>query len=273
VNNGDIMTLFSPSSPLALFGCGNMGRAMLDGWLAAGIDPSAFVVIDPGAKDLPEGVAHFENIAGAPAPFQTVLLGIKPQMFAALKADIARAVAADGVLLSVLAGTRAATLAEALPGRGIVRLMPNLAASLGKAPIGIWTETRASLEQPLEAMLSPLGLPVWIAREEQMDIVTALAGSGPAFVYRFIDSLAKAATQLGLGEAQAATMAKAMVEGAAALAARSEDNPASLAAKVTSAGGTTAAGLSILDDGAALDQLLTKTLRAARDRGVELSGQ
>jgi pyrroline-5-carboxylate reductase len=273
VNNAKVMSLFSPSNPLALFGCGNMGRAMLDGWLATGIDPSAFVVIDPGAKDLPEDVAHFENVAAAPAPFQTLLLGIKPQMFAALKGDVAKAVAADGVLLSVLAGTRAATLAEALPGRSIVRLMPNLAASMGKAPIGVFAEACERLELALEAMLSPLGQPVWIAREEQMNIVTALAGSGPAFVYRFIDALAKAATILGLDEAQAATMAKAMVEGAAALAARSTDNPASLAAKVTSAGGTTSAGLSILDNDAALVQLLTETLRAARDRGVELSGQ
>jgi pyrroline-5-carboxylate reductase len=250
-----------------------MGRAMLDGWLAAGIDPTAFVVIDPGAKNLPAGVAHFENISSASAPFQTVLLGIKPQMFAALKADVAMAVAADGVLLSVLAGTRAATLAEALPGRSIVRLMPNLAASLGKAPIGVWTEAQEKLGDALEAMLSPLGQPVWIAREEQMDIVTALAGSGPAFVYRFIDSLSKAAMELGLDETQAAAMAMAMVEGAAALAARSTDSPAALAAKVTSAGGTTAAGLFVLDEGAALDRLLSETLRAARDRGVILSGQ
>ncbi len=265
------MIAMSPASPLLLFGCGNMGRAMLDGWLAAGFDPHCFVVIDPHAGNLPDGVRHVESADDANRPFSAMMLGIKPQLFDALKADMVKCVANDAVILSLLAGTRSETLAEAFPGRDIVRIMPNLAAALGKAPIGIFTESRAHLQQSLTKMFAPLGQPIWIDAEEQMDVVTALAGSGPAFVYRFIDALAKAGGMLGLSETQSSNMALAMVEGAAILAARSADTPGALADKVTSPGGTTAAGLSVLDQDAALNNLIAQTLRAARDRGVELS--
>jgi pyrroline-5-carboxylate reductase len=267
-----MMTLISPASPLALFGCGNMGRAMLDGWLASGIDAQSFVVIDPQARDLPAGVARHDHVQSAHGPFATIMLGIKPQLFEKLKADIANAVASDGLVLSLLAGTRSGTLASAFPGRDIVRVMPNLAAALGKAPIGIHAESRTRLQPALTALFAPLGLPIWIDAEDQMDAVTALAGSGPAFVYRFIDALAKAGVELGLGADQASAMALKMVEGAATLVAQSSDSPEALAAKVTSPGGTTAAGLAVLDAEGALLHLVTETLRAARDRGVELAG-
>jgi pyrroline-5-carboxylate reductase len=262
---------FSPSQPLLLFGCGNMGRAMLDGWLASGIAADCFHVVDPMASNLPEGVRCFASIDEAKAPYRHVLLGIKPQMFAALSKNVGQALAADGILLSMLAGTRADTLSGALPGRTIIRIMPNLAAALGKAPIGIWSADRDHLSTQLNEMLSPLGQPIWIDQEKQMDAVTALAGSGPAFVYRFIEALSKAAVSLGLNEAQASAMALSMVEGAAMLAAHSDDRPAALASRVTSAGGTTAAGLAILDNNDALAKLIVNTLRAARDRGIELS--
>jgi pyrroline-5-carboxylate reductase len=272
VNDGQVMTSFFPENPLALLGCGNMGRAMLDGWLAAGLDPKAFVVIDPQAPNLPVGVRHFTHIENADGPYTWMLLGIKPQMFDALSSDIESVLTPDATLISMLAGTRADTLSSAFPGRRIVRIMPNLAAALGKAPIGVWSSAHAELSESMAQLLAPLGHPIWIDDEAQMDAVTALAGSGPAFVYRFIDALAKAGMALGLSETQASEMALAMVDGAASLAAQSDVEPSELAARVTSKGGTTAAGLEILDRDDALQRLMEETLRAARDRGIALAG-
>jgi pyrroline-5-carboxylate reductase len=252
----------SPANPMLLFGCGNMGGAMLQGWLASGIDPAAFVVVDPYAKDLPAGVGTTAN-----GRFNIALLAIKPQMFPELAADFEALLAPDALVISILAGTRIEALQAKLPGRTITRLMPNLAAALGKSPLGLFP-----LHDGMDQILVPLGSTFWLDNEEQMDAVTALAGSGPAFVYRFIDALAAGGAKLGLDREQALGLAIAMVEGAAQLAAQSDADPQDLARRVTSPGGTTAAGLAVLDDNAALEHLIEATLAAARDRGVELSG-
>jgi pyrroline-5-carboxylate reductase len=246
---------------MLLFGCGNMGRALLDGWLAGGFDPAAFVVVDPHAKDLPIGVC-----TDADRRFSIAALAIKPQMFAQLAGDFEALLAPDALVISILAGTRIDALQAKLPGRVIIRLMPNLAAALGKSPLGLFPH-----QQGLDQLLIPLGTAFWLDSEEQIDAVTALAGSGPAFVYRFIDALAAAGAKLGLPSEQALGLAKAMVEGAATLAASSDAQPHELARRVTSPGGTTAAGLVVLDGDEALAQLIEATLRAAHDRGVELS--
>ena len=175
-------------------------------------------------------------------------------------------------LLSLLAGVELATLAERFPSAAAhVRVMPNLAVSLGKAPIAL---VERGLDEggrtTLVALMEPLGAPEWVG-EAEFDLVTALAGSGPGFVYRFIDALATAAAALGLPRGQAERMALAMVEGAAALAAASPDSPAALADRVASRGGMTRQGLNVLDCDEALVRLVTETLRAARDRGAELS--
>jgi pyrroline-5-carboxylate reductase len=256
-----MIALPTVDNPLLLFGCGNMGRALLDGWLAAEWDPAAFVVIDPKAAALPPGVKTV-----ADRRYSLVLLAIKPQLFAELSDEIAACLTPDAVVLSVLAGTRIESLQAKLPGRTIIRMMPNLAAALGKSPIGLFPKADG-----LGALLNPLGQLFWLNDEAQMDAVTALAGSGPAFIYRFLEALAKAGTDLGLDDELAVGMAITMVEGAAALAAQSERSPRELAQRVTSPGGTTAAGLAILDDNEALHDLVGDTLRAAHDRGVELS--
>ncbi len=256
-----MMIMPSADNPMLLFGCGNMGRAMLDGWLAGGFDPAAFVVVDPNAKDLPAGIG-----TSADRLFKMALLAIKPQLFAELANEFASHLSQDALVISILAGTQLQALQAKLPGRTIIRLMPNLAASLGKSPLGLFPR-----HDGLAGLLAPLGTAFWLESETQMDAVTALAGSGPAFVYRFIDALAKAGEKLGLSSELALGLATAMVDGASDLAAKSDADPAELARRVTSAGGTTAAGLSILDQDAALEKLIEATLAAARDRGVELS--
>jgi pyrroline-5-carboxylate reductase len=270
IGHDDCMAAHFPPSIL-IYGCGNMGRAMLDGWIAAGINPACFAVVDPFAKALPAGVLHIESSAAQSASFDVVLLGIKPQMLTELVAEIAPIIRPHAKVISILAGINSQQLGAHFPGRKIIRLMPNLAAAIGKSPMGLWSNDLDVVEKAaLENWLAPLGTPVWLSSEAQMDAVTALAGSGPAFVYRFIDALSKGGATLGLEPDVAAKLALAMVEGAATLAAQTQDSPADLARKVTSSGGTTAAGLAVLDDDAALAQLLEATLRAARDRGAAL---
>jgi pyrroline-5-carboxylate reductase len=260
---------------LLIIGCGNMGGAMLTGWLAAGQDPARFAVLDPALAAAPEGVALYRDAgeAAAAGGFAAVLLGFKPQQLAALAPGLA-ALCGPGVTVhSLLAGITLAQLAAAFPGAAAhVRVMPNLAAAIGKSPVilaekGLDEAGRAGVL----ALFGQLGTALWLADEAQFDLVTALAGSGPGFVYRFIDALAGAAAALGLERGLADHLALAMVEGAAALAARADAPPATLADRVASPGGMTREGLNVLDNEAALVTLMTKTLQATRDKGAALS--
>jgi pyrroline-5-carboxylate reductase len=259
-------------SDLLIYGCGNMGGAMLRGWLAAGIAPQRLTVVDPAVDGLPEGVKIHRSAAEIDRRFDLVLLGIKPQMLQTLATDISTLLGPNALVISILAGSQSATLSAQFPSARIVRLMPNLAAAIGKSPLGLFsTALDDAARTQLNSMLAPLGSPIWLDDEAQMDAVTALAGSGPAFVYRFIDALARGGVAAGLPHDIAAKLALATVGGAAQLAAISAESPGQLAARVTSPGGTTAAGLSVLDENAALQKLMEATLRAARDRGAELA--
>ncbi len=254
-----------------IFGCGNMAGAMLTGWTSAGVDPACFTVIDPVAKKLPNGVRHLIDAQDVTERFAHVLIGIKPQLLGALGPQIAKLANSDATIYSMLAGARTASLQKYFPERNIIRLMPNLAAAIGKSPIGLWSNRPDINRDDISRIFTALGSPIWLNNENQMDAVTALAGSGPAFVYRFIDALGKAGVKCGLDPATSAQLAKTMVEGAAALAAASYENPDQLAARVTSKGGTTAAGLAILDTENTLGQLIEATLEAATKRGQELA--
>ena len=258
---------------ILIIGCGNMGGAMLAGWLAAGEDPARFAVLDPALTEAPEGVALYRSAAEASdAGHDAVLLGFKPQQLAALGPGL-QGLTAGVTVCSLLAGITLDQLAAAFPGAGAhIRVMPNLAARIGKSPV-ILAERglQDSARDAAFAFFDKLGSAVWLEDEALFDLVTALAGSGPGFVYRFIDALAGAAIDLGLDAATADALALATVEGAAALAAASDVGPATLADRVASPGGMTREGLNVLDEGAALRRLLTATLRATRDKGASLS--
>jgi pyrroline-5-carboxylate reductase len=267
-----MMSLPDFPSEMLIYGCGNMGGAMLRGWLAAGIEATRFIVVDPVAKNLPEGVSVHRSAAELDRHFGTVLLGIKPQMLGSLAPGISTLLAPNALVISILAGSETGTLSAHFPEAIIVRLMLNLAAAIGKSPLGLFSETLDDDEKTqMESMFGPLGTAIWLNEESQMDAVTALAGSGPAFVYRFIDALTQGGVATGLPEDVAKPLALAMITGAAELAAKSEESPAELAARVTSPGGTTAAGLAVLDGNDALQKLVAETLLAARDRGAELA--
>jgi pyrroline-5-carboxylate reductase len=255
---------------ILICGCGNMGGAMLAGWLAAGLDPARFTVVDPVLAKAPGGVRLLREVPAE--TFDFVLLGIKPQALGEVAPALEPATR-GAIVLSILAGAELATLAERFPAAtALVRVMPNLAAAIGKSPLGLFAQGLDDAGRAgVQALLAPLGTAEWLASEDQLDAVTALAGSGPAFVYRFIAALAEGGAALGLDPAQADRLARAMVEGAALLAADSPETPAELAWRVTSPGGTTAAGLAVLDADEALLRLIEQTLRAARDRGSELA--
>lgn len=248
-----------------------MAGAMLEGWLASGLPGASFTIVDPVREDAPGGLPILRELPQGGA-FDAILLGVKPQMLGDV-APLVEPLAGEGsVVLSLLAGVEIATLQRQFPrAAGHVRVMPNLAVSLGKAPIALAArDLDAGAQAAIHALMTPLGNAQWIG-EERMDLVTALAGSGPAFVYRFIDALKVAAVRLGLDEGQAGDLALAMVEGAAALAAQSPHHPGQLAEMVASKGGVTREGLDMLDENEALVGLLTKTLRAARDRSAEMA--
>lgn len=256
---------------ILLVGCGNMAGAMLAGWLSGGFEPARFTVVEPSERALPPDVERHSMMPEA-GDFDAILLGVKPQMLSGVAPAVARLAGKGTTILSLLAGVELATLGGRFPDAAAhVRVMPNLAVAIGKAPIALAQRGLDEAGQAaLLALMEPLGTPEWVG-EATFDLVTALAGSGPAFVYRFIDALAEGAAALGLPREQAGRLALAMVEGAAALAAASPEAPGTLADRVASPGGMTREGLNVLDADGALVRLLADTLRAARDRGAELA--
>ena len=257
---------------LLIIGCGNMGGAMLAGWLAAGEDPSRFVVLDPALENAPEGVALFREPSQV-SGHDAVMLGFKPQQLSALGPGLQSLTGSGIAVTSLLAGITLDQLKSAFPAAAAhVRVMPNLAARIGKSPVILAQRGLDAAGRDVAfALFDKLGTAIWLDDEAQFDLVTALAGSGPGFVYRFIDALAAAANELGLDRSSADDLALTMVEGAAALAAGADDTPGQLADNVASPGGMTREGLNVLDREDALVRLLTETLRATRDRGAELS--
>ncbi|TPG21602.1 pyrroline-5-carboxylate reductase [Sphingomonas koreensis] len=255
-----------------LIGCGNMAGAMLQRWVASGdVDPASVTVIDPGTPKLPDGVRHLTQISDARAP-EAVMLGVKPQMLDDVAPALAPRIAGAKLLLSILAGVEVASLAKRFDVGAIVRVMPNLPVAIGHGAVGLYgVDPAGDAGKAATALMASLGLVEWIADEAQLDAVTALSGSGPGFVYRFIDALAAAGASIGLPDDQALRLATATVEGAAMMAAAAEASPATLADRVASPGGSTRKGLDVLDSGDALTRLLAETLTAARDRNVEMA--
>ena len=257
-----------PYDSILIAGAGNMGGAMLDGWVAGQWPAEKLAILSPNRSEAPSGV----RIMREPPEdgFDVLVLGFKPYMLGDLAPGLQDA-ARGKLVVSVLAGVELATLAKHFPdAAGRMRLMPNIACALGKSPLPLVTDGEVD-RAAADSLLAPLGSPEWLADEAQFDLVTALAGSGPAFLYRFIDALAAGAHELGLPDEQAQRLATSMVEGAAALAAGSEHDAGELARRVASPGGVTQAGLDVLDEGNAIRELLAATLRCARDRSAQMS--
>lgn len=263
------MTRFSS---ILLVGCGNMAGAMLQGWLAGGIAPETFTIVDPNRASAPDGVTLLTELPES-GSFDAVMLGIKPQGLDDAAPAIRKLVGPDTVLFSILAGVEIASLAKRFPDAGaVLRIMPNLAVAIGKSPVALGEQgLDAAGREAVTALIEHLGTPEWLEDESLFDAVTAIAGCGPAFVYRFIDALAAGGVAQGIDPDQAERLAIAMVEGAAQLAASSSDRPGALADKVASPGGSTRAGMNVLDEAGAITDLMARTVKAARDRNAELA--
>jgi pyrroline-5-carboxylate reductase len=254
-----------------LVGCGNMAGAMLRRWLETGLPAGNVTVVRPSGQSPAPGVRTLTAMPANEAPPALLLLGVKPQSLAEVATSVAAAIGPDTLLVSILAGTEMQSLRARFPAaRSIVRAMPNTPVAIGRGVVALHGDA-GEYRARLEALLQPLGLIEWIADEARFDLVTALAGSGPAFLFRFVSALAQAATDLGLDSAQAQRLAIATVDGAAGLAAASGQTPATLADRVASPGGMTRKGLDVLDQNGALQQLLTRMLDATAERGREMA--
>jgi len=200
---------------------------------------------------------------------------MKPAQLDAAAPALAPILDENTILVSILAGVEIASLRARFPApRTIVRAMPNLPVRLGKGVIGLYADNGdIAACNIVTGLMAVLGHAEWLAAEQDCDLLTALAGSGPAFVYRFVEALVEGGAALGLPEDQALRFALATVEGAAALAQAEKAGPAELAARVASPGGTTEAGLRVLDEDRALKDLVARTLAAARRRSLELAAE
>ena len=259
---------------LVLLGCGKMGTAMLAGWLDRGLSAASVWVKDPYPSDwvTAQGVHVNETLPAAPA---IVLIAVKPQMMADALPVLTAMGNGDTLFVSVAAGVTLETYQDILGARTpIIRAMPNTPAAVGKgitAIIGNAHATSAQLDQA-EALLDAVGQVVRLESEAQMDAVTGVSGSGPAYVFHMIETLAAAGEAQGLSADLAMQLAKATVAGAGALAEGTDETPAQLRVNVTSPNGTTQAGLEVLMDKAnGLPPLMAATVKAATDRSKELS--
>lgn len=257
------MNAFSGVGRLLLVGCGNMGGAMLRRWLATGLDAGRVTVVSPSGRAVLGGVRVVPAIPTE--PFDTVMLGFKPHQLRQVTPALADL--QPRLLLSILAGVELSVLTRLTRAGVVVRAMPNLPVAIGKGVVAL----HGARDAGAAALMEPLGSVEWIDDEALFGVITALAGSGPGFVYRYIDALAAAGTTLGLPAEQAARLALATVEGSALLAAQADVGPAVLAERVASPGGSTREGLNVLDRDGALVDLLTRTLQAAARRNAEMA--
>lgn len=231
----------------------------------------AVTVVRPSGIPPAPGIRTISAVPADQALPKTLLLGVKPQKLDEAAGKVARSVGADTLLISILAGTQLETLKERFPGAGaVVRAMPNTPVAIGRGVVALHG-TPGAHAAALNRLMAPLGLVEWIEDEAEFGIVTALAGSGPAFLFRFVAALAAAGEALGLDRDKALRLATAMVDGAAGLAVADSEHPDLLADRVASPGGMTRKGLDVLDDGDALRDLVRRTLEATEHRGREMA--
>lgn len=267
-----------PSS-LILVGAGKMGGSMLEGWLKVGMKPEGVAVLDPHASAEMTRFCREKGMAmnpASPAAPDVLVLAIKPQMLDEAAPALNGVLGPKTLIISILAGKTIGDLRARLPASGaIVRAMPNLPASIGRGATGAAVNENVSETQRLmaDALLSSNGIVEWLPSEDLIDAVTAVSGSGPAYVFHLVECLAEAGAAAGLPPDLAQRLARATVTGAGELLFQSESTPATLRQNVTSPGGTTAAALEVLmRDPNGLKALMREAVAAAKRRAEELAG-
>lgn len=260
-----------------LLGCGKMGGALLDGWLANGLDPRATIILDPYPADALkqiEGLTFITNGLYQGAAPRAVMLAVKPQMMDEALPSVSEIAGPATLFISIAAGKPLAYF-EGLLGTAtpIVRVMPNTPAAVGAGASALIANAGCSDGDKAlaSALTDAAGISVWLDHEDQMDAVTGVSGSGPAYVFHMIEALTAAAEAEGLAPDLALALARQTVIGAAALAAASPETAETLRVNVTSPKGTTEAGLlALMDSESGLTSLMQKTVSAAANRSREL---
>ena len=271
---------------IGLLGAGRMGSALASGWLRkarGGVSADQIVLIDPrpgvGAQDLIErhGVQCAPALTGQlAATLDTLVVAIKPDLVRSALSAVSDDLPGEALVISIAAGVPLRTLSAALPGRPIIRAMPNTPAAIGEG-VSVCVANEAAdtkvLIRQAEKLLKPAGLVEWISDERMMDAVTAVSGSGPAYVFLFTEALAAAAEAEGLPRELAMTLAKQTVIGAGAMMKAGLGEPDELRRNVTSPNGTTQAGLDALMSGGGLPGLVRNAVAAAERRGRQMGAQ
>ena len=268
----------SVAGTLVLVGAGKMGTALLNGWLELNINPKTIVVLEP--KPSSDLLARRRSGLRVNPPIESVgkaeviVLAIKPQIAPEVLPSLQPLIGAKSVVVSIMAGRTIRFLERTLPKAAIVRSMPNTPAAIGRGITVACPNTRVTAAQCALAhqLLAATGAVEWVDDERLMDAVTAVSGSGPAYVFLLAESLAHAGKAAGLPGALAEKLARATVAGSGELLHRSELDAATLRTNVTSPGGTTAAAMDVLMGGGGLEALLTKAVLAATKRGRDLAG-
>lgn len=260
--------------PVMLVGAGKMGVALARGWLDAGLPPSNLLVVDPNpgdaARELAEDYGMTLSVEAAGLQPNVLVLAVKPQIIDTVLVSLRPVVGPNTLAISIAAGIDIARLSRGLDMGRVVRTMPNTPAQIGKGITGAVAglDVQPADRDVAEALLSAAGPVVWFDDEAQLDAVTAVSGSGPAYVFHLVEALAAAGKKLGLPDAIAEQLARQTVIGSAALMEVDPATPAVLRQNVTSPNGTTAAGLAVLMEG--LTPLIEATTKAAHQRSEEL---
>ena len=271
VNNTD--TLKNIAGTIVLAGAGKMGGAMLTGWLAGGLDAKRVVVVEPHPSDEIKALAaRGVRLNPKEAAAETLVMAVKPQSFREAGPMVRPFVGPSTLVVSIMAGTKIAALQEVCGGM-VVRAMPNTPAAIGRGITvavpanGVSAAQRATAD----ALLRATGAVEWVEDETLMDAVTAVSGSGPAYVFLLAEELARAGVEAGLPEALATKLARETVAGSGELLHRSDLPAATLRQNVTSPGGTTQAALEVLMARDGLRPLMTRAIAAATKRSIELA--
>ena len=263
------------SHSIAFIGGGNMASALIGGLVRSGRAPADILVVEPFEAQRDKLLQGFGVMAQAQADARlatadTVVWAVKPQLFGEAAAPCKAHIGA-ALQVSVMAGIRSDSLVGATGTERIVRTMPNTPALIGQGIAGLFARPAVDVaaRAEVEALFKPTGQALWVAREDDLDAVTALSGSGPAYVFYFLEAMTQAAVEMGLTEAQGRLLAQSTFAGAAALAQQSPLSPTALREQVTSKGGTTFAAISSLD-ASGVKAAFVKAMHAARDRAAEL---
>ncbi|WP_457659430.1 pyrroline-5-carboxylate reductase [Sinorhizobium medicae] len=265
--------------PIVLVGAGNMGGAMLAGWLKSGIAGGDLLVIDPGpppsmAKLLADNGVRHSTSAPAGIKARVVFLAVKPQVMESALPPVKGLVGSETVIVSVAAGKTLGFIERHLGEAATVRAMPNTPAMIGRGVTGAFANARVREAQRalVHDLLKVSGPVEWVRTEADIDAVTAVSGSGPAYVFYLVECMAEAGRKAGLEADLAMRLARETVAGAGELLHQSPDDAARLRQNVTSPGGTTAAALDVLMGEGGMQPLFDKAIATARKRAEELAG-